>query len=421
MENGAGMSHIGVFSPAAPGHINPMSCLGRALQARGHRVTYFQIRDCEEKIRATGLNYAPIAEREFPRGSLAAMYEHLGALHGLSALRYVVAWFAREAAVLLDEVPGVLRAAGVDLVLVDQATLAAASAAEHARVPFVVVSNALVLNREPGIPPFFTTWPYSTSLPARLRNHFAETLVERLARPWTGAINRQRQKWGLAPFRRDVNQPFPYAHISQQPACFDFPRRTMPANFHYTGPFHDVRVRPPAPFPWERLTGRPLIYASMGTLQNRLRHVFHTIAEACRGLDADLVISLGGGASPEHIGPLPGDPIVIGFAPQLELLARASLTITHAGLNTALETLAAGVPAVAIPVGNDQPGVAARLKWVGAGEVLGIRQLRADRLRPLVHKVLTEPRYRERACAMQAKIRKIDGIAHAVDIVERVG
>ena len=44
----------------------------------------------------------------------------------------------------------------------------------------------------------------------------------------------------------------------------------MPANFHYTGPFHDVRVRPPAPFPWERLTGRPLIYASMGTLQNRL-------------------------------------------------------------------------------------------------------------------------------------------------------
>ena len=64
----------------------------------------------------------------------------------------------------------------------------------------------------------------------------------------------------------------------------------MPANFHYTGPFHDVRVRPPAPFPWERLSGRPLIYASMGTLQNRMRHVFGTIAEACRDLDADLSV-----------------------------------------------------------------------------------------------------------------------------------
>ena len=85
------------------------------------------------------------------------------------------------------------------------------------------------------------------------------------------------------------------AHISQQPACFDFPRREMPSNFSYTGPFHDVRVRPPCPFPWERLTGRRMIYASMGTLQNRLGHVFHAIAEACRGLDEDLVISLGGG------------------------------------------------------------------------------------------------------------------------------
>ena len=122
----------------------------------------------------------------------------------------------------------------------------------------------------------------------------------------------------------------------------------------------------------------------MGTLQNRLGHVFQAIAEACRGLDADVVISLGGGGAAERVGKLPGDPIVVPFAPQLELLAKASLTITHAGMNTALETLAHGVPAVAIPVGNDQPGVAARLKWSGAGEFLPLSQLRADRLRTLV-------------------------------------
>src|SRR5213078_2466127 len=98
------------------------------------------------------------------------------------------------------------------------------------------------------------------------------------------------------------------------------------------------------------------------------------------------------------------------FAPQLELLARASLTITHAGLNTALETLAAGVPAVAIPVGNDQPGVAARLKSVGAGEILPVGRLRADRLRPLVQDVLSNTIYRERAQAIQSEIRKLDGV-----------
>ena len=40
---------------------------------------------------------------------------------------------------------------------------------------------------------------------------------------------------------------------------------------------------------------------------------------------------------------------------------RASVCITHAGLNTVLESLAQGVPQVAIPVTVDQPGVAARI------------------------------------------------------------
>jgi UDP:flavonoid glycosyltransferase YjiC (YdhE family) len=58
---------------------------------------------------------------------------------------------------------------------------------------------------------------------------------------------------------------------------------------------------------------------------------------------------------------LEGAPFVVPFAPQLELLRRAAITITHAGLNTALESLAQGVPMVAIPITNDQPGVASRL------------------------------------------------------------
>ena len=78
------------------------------------------------------------------------------------------------------------------------------------------------------------------------------------------------------------------------------------------------------------------------------------------------MISLGGGLSPAALGPLAGDPLVVHFAPQLEILTRAALVITHAGLNTVLESLSEGVPLVALPLGNDQPGVAARLKARGA-------------------------------------------------------
>src|SRR5205807_10507854 len=92
-----------------------------------------------------------------------------------------------------------------------------------------------------------------------------------------------------------------------------------------------------------KLDGRPLVYASMGTLQNRQKHIFGIIAEACAGLDVQLVLSLGGGGKPEDMEELAGGPIVVEFAPQLELLKRAALCITHAGLNTALECLSNGV------------------------------------------------------------------------------
>ena len=81
---------------------------------------------------------------------------------------------------------------------------------------------------------------------------------------------------------------------------------------------------------------------------------------------------------------LPEAAIVVPFAPQLDLLRRAALTITHAGLNTALESLTQGVPMVAIPITNDQPGVASRLEWLGVARVVPPARLTAQRLRASV-------------------------------------
>ena len=63
-------------------------------------------------------------------------------------------------------------------------------------------------------------------------------------------------------------------------------------------------------------SGRPLAYVSMGTLQNGVLRTFRMIAKACAGLDLQLVISLGGGQDPALLGDLPGDPIVVGYAPR---------------------------------------------------------------------------------------------------------
>jgi MGT family glycosyltransferase len=148
--------------------------------------------------------------------------------------------------------------------------------------------------------------------------------------------------------------------------------------------------------------------------------MFVAIAEAVAPLDAQLVISLG--AADQDVSALtarcPGDPVVVPVAPQLQLLDRATLAITHAGLNTALESLARGVPMVAIPITNDQPGVARRLEWLRVGDVVLPRQLTASRLRRAVERVLNDPGYRERARERAREIASLDGLGRAADIVE---
>jgi MGT family glycosyltransferase len=209
------------------------------------------------------------------------------------------------------------------------------------------------------------------------------------------------------------------AQICQQPAEFEFPRQHLPPHFHFTGPYANPASRESVPFPFEQLTGQPLIYASMGTIQNRQFQVFRDIAQACMGLEAQLVISLGGGATPESLPELPGNPLVVSYAPQLELLQKATLVITHAGLNTVLESLSYGVPMVAIPLVNDQPGTAARIVWTGVGEAIPIAHLNVSSLRDAIAKVLSEDSYKKNALRLQAAIGRAGGVSRAIDIVEQ--
>jgi MGT family glycosyltransferase len=111
---------------------------------------------------------------------------------------------------------------------------------------------------------------------------------------------------------------------------------------------------------------------------------------------------------------------VVKYAPQLEIVKRAAAVITHAGLNTTLESLAEGVPLVCIPLGNDQPGVAARVAARGVGLVVPRRKLNAKRLRSAVSAVLTDEKYRRAARETQAAILQVDGLDQAADTIESV-
>lgn len=143
------------------------------------------------------------------------------------------------------------------------------------------------------------------------------------------------------------------------------------------------------------------------------------MAEACVGLDMQLVISLGNPDSQESATNLPGSPIVVPFAPQQQLIQKATLTITHAGMNTVLGALSSGVPLVAIPITSEQPGIAARLARTGAGEVVPLSGLSVPKLRAVIKRVLTEDSYKQNALKLQQAIQKAGGVSRAADIIEQ--
>jgi zeaxanthin glucosyltransferase len=158
----------------------------------------------------------------------------------------------------------------------------------------------------------------------------------------------------------------------------------------------------------------------MGTLVNGLAGVYGVLLKAADNFpELQLVLSIGKNIDPDDLGPIPPNTIVVRSAPQLELLKRSVLCITHAGLNTTLEALAQGVPMVAIPIGYEQPGIAARIAHHGVGEFLEVGDLTEQRLSRLIQQTTTDLRYRDQARRFQRNLAVTRGPDVACEIVER--
>ncbi|NES75855.1 MULTISPECIES: glycosyltransferase [Okeania] len=414
------MTHFGAICPTQfTGHLNTMLPLAQELKRRGHRVTFIGIVGYEAKVLAAGLEYLDYGQEDLSPEAMKKSLYHLSQLSGIAALRYGIQLKKNGANVLLKDAPQLIKNAGIDALLIDSISIAGGTIADLLEIPFITICSAVVFHLDYAIPPHFKSWEYNPTLWGKLRNLSAYTWSGLLRKPVRDLIAEYRRQWNLPLYSHPNDVYSQLAQISQQPAELEFPRENLPKWFHFTGPYHYSGTREPVPFPWDKLTGKPLIYASLGSLVNRFIDVFDKIAAACDGLDAQLVMSLGGSATPESLPNLPGNPLVVKYAPQLELLQKVTLTITHAGMNTTLECLNNGVPMIAIPIALDQPGIAARIAWSGAGEAIPLKRLTVERLRTEISQVLTQPSYKQNALRLQSAIKRSGGVTRAADIIEQ--
>jgi UDP:flavonoid glycosyltransferase YjiC (YdhE family) len=74
---------------------------------------------------------------------------------------------------------------------------------------------------------------------------------------------------------------------------------------------------------------------------------------------------------------------------------------------------------VAIPVGFDQPGIAARIVYHGVGKSVPVASMNKEDLSGAIHEVLGNPSYRDTARRFQRTIAQPHGLDRAADVLER--
>jgi MGT family glycosyltransferase len=385
------MSRIAFVNIGMHGHVNPTLPLVAELVRRGHTVTYHADPAFCDAVEAEGA-----AARPYPLDEAG----HPDPPEPIT----LMAGIAARAVVVLPGVLDRLEKDGPDLVIHDAACLWAPVAARRLGIPTIAMFTTFAYNRRVASPtaPSPALWAAAARHPASVGRYVGAR--------W--ALRRRYGARGLPLLdvlnaRAPTNLVFTSREVHPAADSFD-------DSYRFVGP--SIGTRPATGAPLGELR-EPVVLASLGTLYTTDRDLFRRFVTALAPLAGTLVLATGR-TDPAELGPLPDNVIADRFVPQLDVLARAALFVTHAGVNSVNEALSFGVPMVLVPQGADQPLVARRIAELGAGLAVSERPVRGASIRAAARRVLTDERFATTAARLQRAQHDAGGAARAVREIE---
>jgi MGT family glycosyltransferase len=136
--------------------------------------------------------------------------------------------------------------------------------------------------------------------------------------------------------------------------------------------------------------------------------------------DWQLVLAAGVHLRATDLHPVPDNVVVVNWAPQLEMLERASIMITHGGLGGVKEAIFFGVPMIVFPCRWDQPHNAARIVYHGLGVRGDINNGSVGQIHSLIDAIAKDPKFKSRVDAMSRTFREIEDSGVGVSTVEKI-
>jgi len=386
------------FCIPAFGHTNPTVEFVRELVRRGHGIRYYSFEPFRERIEAAGASFVacdsllpPLTEDSQRRLKKVSTTEM--SVQSFRTTANMDAMLARDI--------GEYRP---DLVVSDSACFWGKLTAMKHRLPLVCSTTTFAFNR------------YSSRY---MKQSFSELADILLGLPRMNREAKQLAALGY-PVRsaleivQNDNETDTVVYTSPrfQPCSETF----SAAHYRFVGPcVRDVS-------PVAKAGGRPLVYISLGTVINDRPDFYKTCVAALKETNADALISCGNDFDAASLAPLPPNIRIEPSVDQMAVLSRASLFITHCGMNSASEGLYMGVPELLYPQTGEQRAVARRVREMGAGRMLPEADARdPGRLRTLVLEALGDEALKKAALDMRSDLRACGGAPAAADYVEQVG
>ncbi|MBH8605862.1 macrolide family glycosyltransferase [Thermoactinomyces sp. CICC 10522] len=169
--------------------------------------------------------------------------------------------------------------------------------------------------------------------------------------------------------------------------------------------------------PLTKKRNRPLIYISRGTMlyERDFMQFYEICTEAFGGSDMQVLLTTGGNIDEGRFAKAPENITVKGFVPQLEVLSKADLFITHGGLSGVREALYYNVPMILCPHSAHHLQVSRQIESLGAGIFLKHNEINADRLKDAVNRVLSDANYKNNAARLGRSLRAAGGAVKAAE------
>jgi MGT family glycosyltransferase len=387
---------VAVFPLPAYGHVNPTLPIARELSRRGDEVTYYLSETFAGDVEAVGARLEPLDDS-------LAMHDRLGGFDGEGGpseeqVRALVEFMGEGLAAVPDLRPAV-ESAEYDVLLYDQMCVWGHALANVLDVPAVALNSSFAFDDGTSIEVEMP--PVDEHLPPAV-----EELVDRYDLP------------GLAP--PDLFRPTEALNVVPVPRVFQPAAASFGEEYVFVGALvRDEDNRTGSRFPLDRLDradGRRVLYVSLGSVVGGDERFLGRCAEAFGGTDW-LVVLKASEAARETV-PLPENFVVRSWIPQLAVLRRADVFVTHGGMNSTMEAVQAGVPLVVVPRMSDQRAVADQVRACGVGTVVDPDELDAETLRERVATVASDRSYGENVERLSDRSRSAGGAERAADAID---